>query len=199
MLIKGTEDLRVQKTMAAIDRAFSELLVEKDYGKIAVKELCERARINKKTFYAYYADLDELLAEKLEALSVGYLARIAGLRAPEDLAAINREFFRFALEQGKLYEKIVCSGAYQNMGCAMLSGLVRETWQDSPGFQALGPLRQNLLLAFLAVTGGELYRQWVRDGKKLPLEEVIALSGELLCKGVNGFMKTAGKAASLSA
>ena len=62
MLIKGTEDLRVQKTMAAIDRAFSELLVEKDYGKIAVKELCERARINKKTFYAYYAGLDELLA-----------------------------------------------------------------------------------------------------------------------------------------
>ena len=191
MIIKGTEDLRVQKTMAAIDRAFSELLVEKDCEKISVKELCERARINKKTFYAYYADLDELLAEKLEALSQGFLSRIAAHRAPDDLAAINREFFLFAVEQGELYEKIVCSGAYRNIACRMLSGLVRDTWQGSPGFQALGPLRQNLLLAFLAVTGGELFRQWVRDGKKLPLEEIIALSGELLCNGANGFMKAA--------
>lgn len=191
MLIKGTEDLRVQKTMDAIDRAFSELLVEKDYEKIAVKELCERARINKKTFYTYYAGLDELLAEKLEALSVGFVARIAALRAPDDLAAINREFFRFAEEQGELYERIVCSGAYQAIAGKMLSGLVRRAWRDAPGFLALAPQRQNLLVSFLANTGGELFRQWVRDGKKLPLEEVVALSGELLCNGVNGFLRAA--------
>ena len=194
MLIKGTEDLRVQKTMAAIDRAFSELLVEKDYGKIAVKELCERARINKKTFYAYYAGLDELLAEKAEALSAGFVARIADLRAPEDLAAVNREFFLFAEEQGELYERIVCSGAYQALAEKMHAGLVRRAWRDSPAFQALDPLRQNLLVAFLAVTGCELYSQWVRDGKKMPLEEIIALSGELLCDGANGFLRAAGGA-----
>ena len=191
MLIKGTEDLRVQKTMAAIDRAFSELLVEKDYEKISVKELCERARINKKTFYTYYAGLDELLAEKLEALSVGFVARIAALRAPDDLTAINREFFRFAEEQGELYERIVCSGSYRALAGKMLSGLVRRAWRDAPGFQALAPQRQNLLVSFLANTGGELFRQWVRDGKKLPLEEVVALSGELLCNGVNGFLRAA--------
>ena len=193
MLIKGTEDLRVQKTMAAIDRAFSELLVEKDYEKITVKELCGRAYINKKTFYAYYADLDGLLQEKLEWMSRGFIGRIAALRAPEDLADINREFFLYAVEQGELYEKIICSGAYRNIACKMLSGLVRDTWRSASGFQALGSLRQNLLLAFLAVTGGELYRQWVRDGKKLPLEEIIALSGELLFNGVNGFMRMTGR------
>ena len=39
-----------------------------------------------------------------------------------------------------------------------------------------------------------LFRQWARDGKKLPLEEIIALSGELLCNGANGFMKKAAEA-----
>lgn len=194
MLIKGTEDLRVQKTMAAIDRAFSELLVERDYEKISVKDLCGRARINKKTFYAYYSDLDDLLAEKLEAMSRGFIERIAALCAPEDLAAINREFFLYAAAQGEVYEKIVCCRAYRAIGGRMLAGLVRETWSDSPRFRALDPARQNLLLAFLAVTGGELYRQWVRDGKQLPLEEIIALSGELLCGGVNGFLAKAGGA-----
>ena len=33
-----------------------------DYKKITIKELCEHARINKKTFYRYYDVLDDLLA-----------------------------------------------------------------------------------------------------------------------------------------
>ena len=33
------------------------------------------------------------------------------------------------------------------------------------------------------------YRQWVNDGKKLPLEEVIGLTNRLVLGGVNGFFK----------
>ncbi len=50
MLINGTEDLRVQKTIDTIQKTFKDMICEMDYGKITVKELCERARINKKTF-----------------------------------------------------------------------------------------------------------------------------------------------------
>ena len=49
MLIKGTEDLRIQKTMAAIKESFEALICEKDYNDIKVTELCARAKINKKT------------------------------------------------------------------------------------------------------------------------------------------------------
>ena len=63
MIINGTEDLRVQKTIEAIHSTFEEMLCEMDYKKITVKELCERARINKKTFYRYYDVLDDLLEE----------------------------------------------------------------------------------------------------------------------------------------
>ena len=51
MILTGNEDLRVQKTIESVKSAFDELVLEKDYEKITVKELCERARINKKTFY----------------------------------------------------------------------------------------------------------------------------------------------------
>ncbi|MDO4846012.1 MAG: helix-turn-helix domain-containing protein, partial [Oscillospiraceae bacterium] len=61
MILTGNEDLRVVKTIAAIKRAFDELICEKDFERITVKELCERAQINKKTFYHYYSSLDELL------------------------------------------------------------------------------------------------------------------------------------------
>ena len=45
-------DLRYIKTEQAIRKTFHELLQEKDVSKITVKELTERAEINKTTFYA---------------------------------------------------------------------------------------------------------------------------------------------------
>ena len=56
-------DLRVQKTLRGIRDAFAELCKEMSLDKITVKALCERALINKATFYAHYENLDELVIE----------------------------------------------------------------------------------------------------------------------------------------
>ena len=46
---------------------------------------------------------------------------------------------------------------------------------------------QNLVLAFINTFGVGCYRQWVADGKKVPLERVIELSGTLMCGGLDRF------------
>ena len=101
MILTGHEDLRVVKTIGGIKTAFEELICEKDYEKITVKELCDRARINKKTFYHYYETLDHLLAEMQGELSLGFIERIKNLKLPEELDKVNREFFLYAAEQGR--------------------------------------------------------------------------------------------------
>ncbi len=45
MILTGKEDLRVVKTIEAIKGSFEEVICEKDYEKITVKELCDKARI----------------------------------------------------------------------------------------------------------------------------------------------------------
>ena len=45
------QDRRKRRSDAAIQRAFDELLDEKPLEKITVKELAERADIDRKTFY----------------------------------------------------------------------------------------------------------------------------------------------------
>lgn len=55
------EDLRVQKTKAALFRAFYELLSEKSYESITVNELCERATVRRATFYKHYRDKQDFL------------------------------------------------------------------------------------------------------------------------------------------
>ena len=55
-------DLRIEKTRQSIVNAFLALRSGKPLEKITVKELCEKAMINKSTFYFHYADIYELSA-----------------------------------------------------------------------------------------------------------------------------------------
>ena len=189
MLIKGTEDLRVQKTIANINRAFCALLLEKDYKRISVTDICTRAKIQRKTFYTYYPSIDALLREKLGVMSRGYIERIKKYSVPEQIAEINREFYLYSSEAGALYEKIICSAAYHAIGSSLLNELVRKTWQDSPWFKNLTIDEQNILLTFVYNTGAGLYRQWVDDGKQIPLDDMIQFAGQLLEHGIRGFSK----------
>lgn len=189
MLLNGSEDLRVQKTIDAIRKTFEEMICEMDYDKITVKELCERARINKKTFYRYYDVLDDLLAELQGIMSQEYIKRVENYRIPEELDKINREFFLYSVEKGMVYEKITCSGSYNYIRNKMMNNVINSTWGKSTWLRLLDPYKQNILLGFIQSASIEMYRQWVADGKKIPIEEIIEMSNQLLCAGVNGFVE----------
>ena len=194
MLIKGTEDLRIQKTMAAIKESFEGLICEKEYNEITVTELCQRAKINKKTFYHYYPTLDDLLEEMQMELSSAYIERVKDYRLPEDAEKVNRIFFEYSAAQGLAYEKITCSsGSYSASQQAMYRQVMDATWGKSPDFQRLSREEQNLVLTFINSFGVGVYRQWVADGKKLPLERVIELSGTLMCGGLDRFFRIRSK------
>ncbi len=51
------EDRRVRRTRKSIYTALASLLTEKEVHQIKVKELCERADINKSTFYLHFLDI----------------------------------------------------------------------------------------------------------------------------------------------
>lgn len=189
MILKGNEDLRVVKTIEGIKAAFEELICEKDYEKITVKELCDRARINKKTFYHYYETLDALLAEMQLEMSAGYIERVKDYDLPEDLDKVNREFFIFAEEQGLAFEKITCSGSYHSIRDEMVESVNDAGWSKSKKYQKLSDYEKKLLMGFINNAVLTAYRLWVEDGKKQPMDEIIAVTNRIVLGGVNGFFK----------
>ncbi len=52
-------DKRILKTRTAIFNAIFDLSTEKELEKITVVELCEKAKINKSTFYLHYKGIDD--------------------------------------------------------------------------------------------------------------------------------------------
>ena len=188
MQLTGKEDLRVQKTISALKKAFEELICEKDYDSIKVTELCQRSMINKKTFYHYYPSLDDLLAEMQAELSEAYLERVKDCKLPRDAAKVNREFFAYSAEQGLAYEKITCAtGAYSQTRQEMIDRVIAETWGESEAFRGLNPSQQRMVLNFISTVSVGCYREWVADGKQMRLEDVIRLSTTLMCGGLDRF------------
>ena len=125
-------DLRVTKTLEAIDTSFRAMMLEGDYEAITVKALCERARINKKTFYRYYETLDDLLAEVMATYAAAWRRRTGHLHMPEDLAEVARELFFFGAEQDALYDAITCDPAFERMQAALQDDASGERAETVP-------------------------------------------------------------------
>lgn len=56
-------DARITKTKQKLSVAFSQLLTEHSFSEINVKDLVEKAQVNRSTFYLHYKSLDQFLDE----------------------------------------------------------------------------------------------------------------------------------------
>lgn len=68
-----TEDRRIAKTKRALRSALIELVEERGLEDVTVNNLCERADLNRGTFYNHFKDKDELVCAFEEELMQGIL------------------------------------------------------------------------------------------------------------------------------
>ena len=181
----GKEDLRVKRTLESIRRAFEELIVEKEYEKITVTELADRAMINKKTFYTYYPTLDDLLMEIQDELSNEFSERTKSYTI-RDINKLTREFFLFSEEKGSFYEKITCTDSI--IRNRMIRNVTSKTDRGYGSLKQYSECEINLIRTYINSTTLSLYKQWINDGKKVPIEEVISLVSKLLENGLRGIL-----------
>ena len=100
-------DLRIKKTKRAIRSAFAELIKEKPMEKITVKEIAERAEINKTTFYAHYEtvyDLVDQLAQETVAEVISQINTAQNLL--DNPRAFVKEIYGALNESGQYMDAI---------------------------------------------------------------------------------------------
>lgn len=182
MKLTGKEDIRIRRSIISIRRAFEELVCEKDYNKITVTELADRAMINKKTFYQYYPSLDDLLLEIQQEISSEYAERVKGLGL-KDLHRLVEEFYRFSEEKGTFYEKITCGNSYASIRQTMIDSVADKT-EPFEEFQKMDPPKANILKAYLNAVMLQVYSQWISDGKQIPVDEIIDITTNLIRNGM---------------
>lgn len=70
MNMRKKEDLRIQKTKSTLYRGLIELMKNESFEDIKVSNICNKAKINRSTFYDHFADKYELLQSLMDDLKI---------------------------------------------------------------------------------------------------------------------------------
>lgn len=96
MEMQTKTDLRVIKTRANIRNAFIELLSEKDFNEITIRNILDRALINRSTFYNYYSDkydlAEQLIHELMKNLTLFINERFSDIKEAELFSTLYKTY-----------------------------------------------------------------------------------------------------------
>lgn len=186
-------DLRYIKTERLIQETFREMLRDMDYAQITIKELTERAMINRKTFYLHYSSLDELLAALQTQLYHKILESTCGLSLPKDFGRIIREMFLFIEHTDPIGQKILDSQGnypYEKSPASHTNKMLFHRYETDSALFKYTPSERKIIDAYVDGSVSNIYSQWVADGKKIPIERMIALTTQLIAYGLSALQTT---------
>lgn len=175
-------------TAARMDEAFLELIEKKDFAYITVKEICERAGVNRSTFYLHYETVGDLLAESARYIIDQFVAYMPHdtrefvkslqdrpieelyLITPEYLVPYlsyvreHRRIFRISLEKASVLQ---LDDAYRELNRHVLTPILNR-FQVPPDEQRyLMPFYLNGLMGIL--------REWLKDDCRDSIDYVASL------------------------
>lgn len=177
---------RQLKTISKIRSAFEALASEYELNEVTVSAICACAKIGRKTFYAYFDSLDSLISHIVEEIVAEFGARISKFADPESFGSVAREFLLLAEEKGIFYERLFCSASYIEHGNEILSRFVRAGLSGATWFRQLSPPARQLAACFILNAGAGVYRQWIKSGKQMPIDELCRYYGQLIGSGISG-------------
>lgn len=148
------------------------MLKEKPLNKITVKSICERAQINRTTFYRYYSDPHDLM-EKLETElldSFQSYVRNMSARGPEQAieAAMNA-----VKNNAELYTILISDNAdHQYIGKMIANSYESFRKGFASRYPQLSPKQQKWLYFYIAQGCISIVLDWVDGGMKETPSEV---------------------------
>ncbi len=186
------EDQRTKLTRMLLQNALLELLMQKPIQAVTVKELCEKAGVNRGTFYLHYLDIYDLL-EKMENALLLQLQEILEKNPVLDEAAPSAatESFTSALflffENNREMCAILLGENGDKKFVEKIIGLGREkSLQEYTGlYPAATPEQTDLFYAFVANGFLGLLQYGLKNG--IPLDALVAGAGRLIAASVHYF------------
>jgi AcrR family transcriptional regulator len=185
---KPQTDLRITKTRRAIRHTFAAMICEMNYEQVTIKELTVRARINRKTFYAHYPTLDALLGQMQDELVEGFIKQTSPFKGLNDITALVKEFFLYTTDHEWLKDRILCSGSYRFVSDKVVERIISINKNYKSALD-LDACTEKIVITFLTSSTLEMYRQWVADGRKISIDEMIKIASQLISCGVSSLGK----------
>lgn len=176
-------------TARLMDEALLLLLDKKEYEFITVKEICQKAGVNRSTFYLHYEGVDELFRETVEMINERFFQTFNNkkldvqgsstadcfLITPEFLTPYlnfilqNKRVFRLLYTKPKLFGS---ENTFNRMYAELFAPILRK----------FGTSEQNMPYVFGYYAGGitSVVKCWAENDCDKPVDELVALITALL-------------------
>ena len=183
---------KVLETKERIRSAFFALYAEKKIERISIKEITEKAKLNRGTFYVYYHDIYDLLESTEEEVINELIQKIRGVAT-----MIIREGDIFShLPPYEFYRKyspylrvLLGNNGDPNFVYrikSILKKMLRELLLEEHV-----PIIPNIdyVLEFMASAQIGMISYWMQNNMELSIEEIGELTKQLALNGPIGFLK----------
>ena len=107
------ETRRTKMTKLLFHTALIELMQQKPFSKITIRDICTQADLNRTTFYKHYNDQDELIAEIEDELIQRTLDYMKNVSRQEGTIPMIETFLNYVKDNHRLF-KVLFSGRDNN-------------------------------------------------------------------------------------
>lgn len=182
-------DRRIIRTKQQIRQALIELLSEKGENNISVRELAQRANINRGTFYIHYKDthdlVEQLVDEAVKKL-LGVCKRHPPAQTPRESYPFLTDLFETLQSDPQLFSILLettGSHAYSERICVT----IQENFLDDllSVFYSADPKQRQVASGF--IVSGCLHEalNWLEHGMKESPDEMAYLTGRVIMHGID--------------
>lgn len=177
------EDLRSVKTEEQLRHAFRKLAMQKDMKEISVRELTDLAKVNRKTFYLHYHNIDEFVVS-LQQEFANEVAKYLGdvLEQKDGILAFYLTLCYLAEDPDWSY--LICTRYDYGQVWKVVADPALRPWKFEEFLKS--SKRSTEMTAYLLGAMRNVFCLWYEQGMPVPKEEMARAGTELVYKGVYG-------------
>jgi AcrR family transcriptional regulator len=165
-------DRRRRKSVAAIGRAFADLLDERGLEGFGIADIVTRADIARSTFYRYYANKEEVFCAQVEPMLAEIAACVSAQAPPTGLAGAMDHLWANRAVVRTFFAEPALSAMRRT-----LARLIQEERAGSPP----GPVGERLLAGALAMAALGLIEEWLGGRERASAAMVARALHLVLC------------------
>lgn len=179
-------DRRIQKTQKAIQNALYELLLEKDFAKITINQIADRANVNRGTIYLHYQDkyhlLKQCIEEHIEQLTIFCVPEGQEDSSHSNFSTMDSLLPTFTyLEENRIFFMSVLNNQVvpflrERLHQIMVDGIRRQIKMNGMNRD----MNTEVVIQFLASAAIGVIEWWISNKMPVPKEEVAEQLWQLL-------------------
>ena len=184
------KDLRYSRTDRLLQEAFLELLKVKSVDRITIRDLTERAGINRCTFYHHYQDIYDLLEQIEDGVMEHVLEMMRGFH-PNREEDVSRRYFecfcQYIYENRTVY--CVLTNGQESRFIKKLLKMISEYMAGLSGKENDGDKLSREYAVAYSIGGvvGVLHK-WMKEGFESPPEMVAGFISNVFLNGMKDLL-----------